>query len=220
MVGVYEFLKSRNYRIPFYSVHDPEFTEYGKVIKDYDFYSLVEKAQGVPMPEEGSKYELNLGSLREDGDSDIIYREIFGEAPIQAGLCWGYNEFLNGLEYHKSSELNIAATHMVLILGKVSEIDEEAGFDSSKAKAFFVNRGEAVELFATTLHFCPCQTDADGFRCIVVLPVGTNAPLDNKPEDKRLFRKNKWLICHNGNEALIAKGVSPEIHGRNIKIEY
>ena len=43
--------------------------------------------------------------------------------PIQIGYCNGPNSTLNGLEYHKSSEINIAITDMVLLLGKVQEVE-------------------------------------------------------------------------------------------------
>jgi len=215
-----ERLRRANPKVRIYSINDSEFQEYGKPLKGYDFKGLAEKAALIPMPSEGSKYELAVGELQSDASGVILKDEIFGESPVQVGYCWGYNDALNGLEYHKSSEINIAVTPMLLILGKLTDIKDGCGYDSSGAAVFYMDKGEAAEIYSTTLHFCPCQAVEGGFGCIVVLPEGTNAPLDGKPADLRLFRKNKWLICHDRNETLIAKGVSPEIHGENIRIEY
>ena len=43
----------------------------------------------------------------------------FGEMEIQIGYCNGHNSMLNALEYHKSSEINVAATDAVLLLGSI-----------------------------------------------------------------------------------------------------
>ena len=61
--------------------------------------------------------------------------------------------------------------------------------------------GVAVELYATTLHYAPCDAAKQaGFRVAVVLPKGTNTEAPQlKPiqkEDKMLRAKNKWLIAH------------------------
>ena len=57
-----------------------------------------------------------------------------------------------------------------------------------------------VEVYATTLHYAPCQVSEDGFRVAVVLPKGTNT---DKPEyapqneeDKWMTARNKWLLAH------------------------
>ena len=70
------------------------------------------------------------------------------------------------------------------------------------------------------MHFCPCQVDDGGFSCVVILPKGTNTDLKEKTDDKLLFRNNKWIICHDKNEALINRGVYPGIHGVNYEIKY
>lgn len=77
-----------------------------------------------------------------------------------------------------------------------------------------------VEVYATSLHFCPCQVSDEGFGCVVALPKGTNVPLEEAAEDPLLFRKNKWIIAHAENEGLIQRGVIPGIIGPDYKIEY
>ena len=56
--------------------------------------------------------------------------------------------------------------------------------------------------------------------CGVVLPKGTNTELEGENYDKILFKKNKWIICHDKNDALIDRGVYPGIHGINSQIKY
>ena len=59
-----------------------------------------------------------------------------------------------------------------------------------------------------------------GFGCIVVLPQGTNVPLNEPAADPVLFRQNKWVLCHVENETLKDRGVVPGITGWNLRIEY
>ena len=126
---------------------------------------------------------------------------------------------MNAMEYHKSSEINIAITPLVLILGLEYDMDGNE-YDASKAEAFYLDAGDTVEVYATPLHYCPCQVEDTGFKCIVGLPKTTNEPLSKAYDDKLLRNKNKWLICHEGNTGLINKGVYPGIHGENHKISY
>ena len=127
--------------------------------------------------------------------------------------------YLNAWEWHMSSEINIAVTDMVLILGKLTDY-KNGTIDSSTAKAFLLHTGDIVEVYATSLHFCPCEVNKNGFGCVVALPKGTNVPLDEKAGNPLLFRKNKWLVAHKENEGLIAREVVPGIVGPNYEIKY
>ena len=57
-----------------------------------------------------------------------------------------------------------------------------------------------------------------GFGCVVALPAGTNTPLEGEYEDKLLFRKNKWILSHVDNKALIDRGVVPGVTGINLSL--
>ena len=106
---------------------------------------------------------------------------------------------LNALEYHKSSEINVAATDAVLLLGSKQDIKDDFTYDTSLAQAFLLPKGTAVELYATTLHYAPCGVGNDGFKVAIILPKGTNLDLDEehaKGEDGHLTAKNKWLLGH------------------------
>lgn len=118
-----------------------------------------------------------------------------------------------------SSEINIAVTPLVLILGHIWDM-ENRETDSSKFKAFYLPAGTVAEVYSTTLHFCPCEVEKGGFGCVVGLPLGTNTPLESEVSDPLLFRKNKRIVAHNDNKPLIERGVLPGISGENFKINY
>lgn len=202
-----------------YSVEDAEFRSFGRVIHDLDITEIVEAAKQIKHPEEGSSY---LPSIKEFEKLDI-FREIqeacYGTLPTQLGYCWGHNQVMNAMEYHSSNEINIAVTPFVLILGHTWDV-EDMKVDSGMFKGFYVPKGCVLEIYATTLHFCPCQTSDEGFGCIVALPKGTNVPIDGPIPQKPLFKQNKWVLAHEKNAALIEKGIVPGIIGENYIVRY
>ncbi len=198
-----------------YRATDSEFCDYGQVL-DIDTDEIVNEAGRISMPASGSVYTASQPEFESLKISSDIRDKYFGELPVQTGYCYGHSNALNALEWHKCSEINIAVTDMILLLGDVRDV-KDGRYDSANVKAFLVKKGEAIEVYATTLHFCPIETNADGFGCVVVLIKGTNLPLDGEPKDKFLFRKNKWLIAHEDNAALTERGVFPGIYGENYK---
>lgn len=199
-----------------YSIRDKEFKIYGTPI-DIDSDEIIEIAKKIEMPEEGTIYNASREEFERLEIMKILQNEYYGEMPVQIGYCWGHSDSLNALEWHKSSEINIAVTDMILFLGHISEIENNR-YNSENVKAFLLKKGEAVEIYSTTLHFCPCATSKEGFGLIVVLPKGTNTDLEIVHKDKMLFRKNKWIIAHEENTALINRGVVPGIYGINFKV--
>ncbi len=211
-------IRKLNPNLKIYEVSDKEFNEYGRVVC-MDTAQIIKEAEKIEYPDEGSLY---LPSVREFEDLAIaeeITDKIFGTLDTQVGYCFGYNSYLNATEWHHSSELNIAVRPLILILGKRENICQ-GKMNSSDMKAFYLPKGTAVEVFATSTHFCPCQVQEGGFGCVVALPRGTNVSLDKESSDPLLFRKNKWIICHEGNTALINRGVVPGIYGENTKINF
>ncbi|MBR3966327.1 MAG: DUF4867 family protein [Clostridia bacterium] len=213
-----EKLKKLNPDLDIYSVRDEEFNKYGKLLS-IDTSEMIGTCLGLDFPREKSEYIPSVDALEKSDISDDLRMIMFGGCPTQIGITHGYNRFLNGLEYHKCSEINVAATPLCLILGLQYEMEGKE-YDSSRAKVFFLEKGDAVEIYSTTLHFCPCQVSDEGFSCVVVLAEGTNTLLDAPSEDKLLFKKNKWIICHDENLELIERGVYPGIHGINYEIKY
>ena len=183
-----------------YTVTDPEFKPYGKILEGYDTNELVEAMKKIPMPEEGTCYEPGIESLEACGIFEEMQDRAYGGMPVQLGMCWGYNTKLNCLEYHRDSEVNIGTEDFILLLAKEDEI-EDGVLDTETVKAFRVPAGLPVEVYATTLHYAPCHTDkAAGFRVAVVLPRGTNTALPEFiakcDEDTWMTARNKWLLAH------------------------
>lgn len=212
-------LKKLNPDIDFFDVFAEEFSNYGRVISGYDIEQIKSEAVKFELPAQGSAYIPSVEKFESLELSKKIENEIFGTLNTQIGYCYGYNSMLNATEWHFSSELNIAITPLVLILGKRTDI-KDGKLNSADMKAFYVPAGTVLEVYATTLHFCPCQVSDGGFGCVVGLPKGTNVPLDYEVADKLIFRKNKWIIAHEDNKSLIDMGVVSGIYGENYKINY
>ena len=179
-------------------VTDPAFRKYGRVVTEVDFSELVEKMQSTPVTD-GVEYVPSVPELEALPVYEELSQVTYGEMPIQIGYCNGHNALLNAVEYHRDSEINVAATDAILILGLRSDITDEFTYDTSLMEAFLIPKGTAVEVYATTLHYAPCSVDGKAFRVTVVLPRGTNYPLKKtheKGEDKLITAVNKWLIGH------------------------
>lgn len=201
-----------------YKVTDPEFRKYGRVLKGLDVVELVEKMQETPLPEDVI-YEPSVESLEKLSIYKTFQDVVYGELPIQIGFCNGHNNKLNAVEYHRSSEINVGATDMILLLGCQQDIKEDFTYDTSQIEAFLVPKGCAVEIYATTLHYAPCGIDGAGFRGVVVLPKDTNLPLETKHssgEDQLITAKNKWLIAH--KDGGCGEGAFVGLVGENITL--
>lgn len=219
-----DLLKRLNPHVRFHSVDSEAFKAYGRIVEEYNFEGLIKYMEGkTSIPEAGNTYVASVKEMEATPIHSQIKEDFYGSMPIQIGYCNGRNSTLNGLEYHKGSEINVAVTDMVLLLGKIQDIRDNK-YDADNAEAFFIPEGTAVELYGTTLHFSPCRTSNKGFKCIVILPAGTNLPLENKApgkgEAKLLFMKNKWLLAHPERKPLIEKGAYPGIIGENLEVHF
>ncbi len=204
-----------------YSVYDPEFKPYGQVLSGYDTRELCQAMLKIDLPEDGVAYEPGIDSLEACAIYPLLRDRAYGGMPIQLGLCWGRNTRLNCLEYHKDSEINIGAHDFVLLLAKEDEIVDGV-LDTALVKAFRAPAGVPVEVYATSLHYAPCHTDAaTGFRTAIVLPKGTNtAKPDFEPvseEDKWMTACNKWLLAH-ADSSEAKSGAHIGLKGENIDI--
>lgn len=212
-----ELLKNLNPDLPIFSVDSDEFKEYGRVLTDLDTEAFAVAAQSVPMPASGSAYTASLSAFEELSAARELETYAFGTLDTQMGYCYGYNDMLGALEWHTSSEINVAITPLVLMLAKRSDMEDNK-LDSSRVKMFYLPAGTVIECYATSLHFCPCQVTKDGFKMVVALPRGTNEPLLSPTNDPLLFRRNKWLISHVDNQPLLNRGAVGGIFGTNYKL--
>ena len=200
-----------------YSIEDKRFSKYGKILENPFFEELCEKAKSIEIPESGCSY---LASIKEFETPEAIeyFSQYFGQMPIQIGYCWGVNSLLNAVEWHKTSEVHCALEDMVVLLGYYGDIRENK-YDSKKIQAFLVKKGQAIEVYSTTLHYCPVKANGGIFKNVVVLPKGTNTPLDKHSNDKLLVAKNKWLIAHLDCKKQVDLGRVVGITGKNLNID-
>lgn len=200
-------------------VTDPAFRKYGQVLEGYDFTGLIKEMKHTPVPED----VIYVPSVEELEALDImknLQNKGYGGLPVQIGYCNGHNKKLNAVEYHRNSEINVAVTDLVLLIGHQQDIEPDHTYDTSKIEAFLVPAGTGIEVYATTLHYAPCHVNEGGFQCVVVLPKGTNTDLtfqtEKTGEDSLMTAKNKWLIAH--EDAKIA-GAFNGLKGENITID-
>ncbi len=200
-------------------VTDAAFRAYGKVLEGYDFSELLKVMEQQPCPMDDVVYVPSAEALEAVPAAKELAVRAYGGLPIQVGYCNGNNKKLNAVEYHRSSEVDIAQSDLILLLGRQQDIEADYTYDTAKIEAFYMPAGTAVELYATTLHYAPCSAGEEGFRCVIVLPKDTNLELDFEPrkdgEDKLITAKNKWLIAH--EDAKIA-GAFCGLKGENITL--
>ena len=204
-----------------YKITDEEFTKYGQVLDSYSFEKTLNAMSMLDIPTDGITYVASVSELESSEEFLDMQERGFGGMPIQVGYVGGNNKTLNCLEYHKSSEFNIALDDVVLVLGLQTEI-KNGVFDTALCKAFLVPKGCGVDLYGTTLHYAPMNVSDKGYRVACVLPRGTNG---DKPqvqtlstEDKLLQGSNKWLMAHQDSPEA-AKGSYVGLKGKNIKFE-
>ena len=180
------------------NVSDAAFKKYGKVITGLDCSDIIAAMAETHCPE-NVVYVPGAESLESCASAKDIAYTLYGGMPVQIGYCNGNNHKLNGLEYHRDSEVNIAVTDLILLIGSEQDI-ENGKYDTSKVEAFLVPAGTVIEVYATTLHYAPCNANEGGFKCVVALPKGTNTDIEKRApkteEDKMLFARNKWLLMH------------------------
>lgn len=203
-----------------YGVTDREFLPYGRVLKGYDLSEMMMvMKEKTPIPEGRVVYEPSLKEMEELETAEVFREKGFGGLPIQIGYCNGYNHMLNALEYHRTSEIDVAVTELILLVGRQQDITEDYTYDTSQAEAFFVPAGTVVELYATTLHYAPCRAGGKGFQCVIILPKNTNTELGRRPEgggeDRLITAKNKWLLAH---EDAGIEGAFCGLRGENLSV--
>lgn len=199
-------------------IQSKAFQKYGQILSGYDFTEIFAELAKLPIPEEGITYSASVPALEKCRVTAELQSRGFGGMPIQLGYVGGYSSRLDCLEYHKSSEFNIALCDMILVLGQESDI-QNGTYELSGCEAFYVPAGTGVELFSTTLHYAPFHCDEKGYRTVCVLPRGTNGEKPDFPEktaeDRMCAGSNKWLMAH-PDYAKENPGVYIGLTGQNI----
>lgn len=145
-----------------------------------------------------------------------VESEVFGELPVQAGWCFGGQTAMDGMEWHKTSEVVVACSDAVLLLGDYADVVNDT-YDSSNAIALYIKCGEAVEIKPMTLHYAPLPVQ-EFFKVAIILPLNTNLPLEGGIKGaKRAV--NKWLLVHAENIDGIKCGEKVGVIGKNIRLK-
>ena len=106
-------------------VCDSAFQKYGRVIKGYDWAPLLDAMNKyTPLPDDVA-YVPSVPELEAVASTKkILEDEVYGELPIEIGYCNGKNYALNALEYHRSSEVDIAVTDLIIMVGMQQDITD------------------------------------------------------------------------------------------------
>ena len=205
-----------------YSVYDPEFKPYGRVVEGAEDISaeILPVLQTTPLPD-NVEYTAEYPPLQALPAAKLVSANLYGGMPVQLGWCNGHNSRLNCLEYHRDSEFNLGTEDFILLLAKQHQI-ENGVLDTGCVKAFSVPAGVMVECYATTLHYAPCHACSQkGFKVLIALPRGTNRAMPDitavSREDRMLFACNKWLLAH-PTSIEASQGAYVGLKGDNIDI--
>ena len=126
-------------------VNSKDFNVYGKIINLKNSNELIEAMENTPLPEDVI-YVPSDKVLEELDTYKQMSKSVYGDMPVQIGYCNGHNQKLNALEYHRSSEIDIAITDLILLIGRQQDIQKDYTYDTSNVEAFFVPKGTGVEL--------------------------------------------------------------------------
>ncbi|MDD3163184.1 MAG: DUF4867 family protein [Sphaerochaetaceae bacterium] len=218
---ILEKLRKANPLTQIHQITDPSFSEYGRVLDPSPYTALAALADRTTKALDHNVYEADVKAFHLP-DAMSAATTLFGGTAVEIGYCNGQNHTMNGLEYHKSPELTIAVTDLVLFLAKQRFFQDFDSIDSSCAEAFYVPRGSAFALHPEILHLAPCCVFSSGFKAIIVLPLGTNTelyfsfkPESYDPESAILFKTNKWMIAHRDRIQLTSQGVHAGLLGEN-----
>lgn len=206
-------------------VRDPAFATYGKAWDHIKVPQMREYIyQQTAMPEVGDEYyEPSCPTLMEMDEAVQFTQFAYGEVPCQVGYYNGWAGTLDALEYHKCSETLVEFEPVVLILGHIWDIRDDA-VSSDDLKLFFVPSDQCVELYATTLHFSPLRATDRGVRQIVCQTATTNTPLhhpelmNTEGENRYLYERNKWVLIHPEAAGKFRPEAFQGITGENIAV--
>lgn len=230
-------MQARQYYIPsalvrenpllmIHRIDSSRFRGYGTLLRSLDVEALIEAADRLTtIPVEGNTYVPSLPALQELDAAKNLEQYFEGE-PIQVGYCNGRNTSINGSEYHKSPELFIAVTDCLQFLTPFDQLKDYASVHTNAAELFYFPKGSVALIHAKVLHLAPVCVHKEGFKSIIVLPKGTNEPLQGEQrseqenlEDRLLFKQNKWILAHPNRTQLVSQGVVVGLMGENISVK-
>lgn len=213
-----EQIQACNPEYEFYTTQSTQFQEFGRVLA-YDANSWIQYANtAYPLPDKKASYFPDGEDLHNFSLIDAIQQDIFGHLAIQTGIVQGKNEYLTGIEFHQGSEVNIALTDCILVVGRRQDMIG-VNYDGGLTKKFYLHKGEVVEIYASTLHYTPIQATSEGFSLGVILLEGTNTDI-GPTSQTMLTKKNKWYITHASQTEKVKAGCIAGLQGELLHIKH
>ncbi len=219
-----ELLREKNPNLTIHTVDEGLFGRYARLVQSPVFQevaSYIDKNTTIP---ERNTYVADIPELHSKRVDQALSLFYGGLVP-QIGYCNGPNFSMNGSEYHKGPELTIAITDCLMWWMLPEDLVDFDHVDSSKAEVFYIPQGCAFLLKPEILHLAPCKVDHRGYKTVIILPMGTNAPLDPEikeryrqsgdPEARILHMANKYMITHKDWQPLVGQGVHIGLRGEN-----
>lgn len=218
-------LISANPHLMIHRIDSSRFSQYGTLLPSLCVQELIASQEKLTtIPKEGNIYVASLAELEALPETRNMETYFAGQ-PIQVGYCNGRNTSINGAEYHKSPELFIAVTDCLQFLTPFSQLKDFSSVHTNSAELFYFPKGSVALIKERVLHLAPLCVHKEGFKSIIVLPKGTNEPLDKElqkdpscEEDKLLFKQNKWMLAHPARVQLTSQGVVVGLEGENLSV--
>lgn len=198
--------KERGYEMK--TVKDSSFKSYGRVITEYDFSNMIqamEEKNMIGVPESGNQYIASVPAIEALPEFDWVRKNIFAGLSIQFGSGAGHNQAITAIEFHQGSEVIVAVTDALLVVGHRYDIVNNT-YDSQLMESFLLEKGTAIELFSTTLHYSPIETNKTGYKQAIALIKGTNTPLTEEVDNPLVKVTNKFMLVHESRKDKIADG--------------
>ncbi len=136
-------LQEKNPDFTIYSIFDEAFRLFGRVLS-LDTAGIIAAANAIEMPGEGASYVPTEPTFEALPIAKDIADNYFGQMPVQVGFCWGHSNFLNAVEWHTSTEINVAVTPLVLLLGRLQDVIQKGLQKSREQVTATVNTGKTL----------------------------------------------------------------------------
>lgn len=228
-MSILEELRSKNEKV-IYSIEDGVFSKYGQVLNvDLDESMMMFMEQNPDFPEVGNCYRASSEELESYPLKTWVEDHVYGQVETQFGYCNGNNSQIHGFEFHQCSEVFIAVTDCILALIEPHKPLWNKEYNTEDALLFYVPKGSIIELYPLIGHFAPIRVHEEGFRSIIILSKGTNAPLEHRKlrvqygelegAKQLAFAHNKWLYVHKDRMDLVEKGAYLHVIGDNSPIK-
>ena len=136
-------------------VTDKSFRKYGRILTgEYDVAELMTAMEKTECPDDAVIYIPSDKEIEKLPVMKAFTDSLYGGLPIQIGYCNGNNHLLNAVEYHRSSEVNVACTDLILcsvdgnnfrcvvVLPKDTNLDLEVKPEGAKEDPLLVARNK------------------------------------------------------------------------------